>query len=418
MLRAPTDAELAVINEMAEEELTKDDCWVLDCQPANDFMETCYCYFLGTSSLLNYKTDLENTRVPMNVMHMRHIPLGNWLPGELAMLEQVPEGARPGKNMILNAPLYMPKDITMAGYNTDELVRAYQTGLMKEVSIAWRGGSLICDICHNDLRDYRKCEHIPGQMYDGVKCTFTVENSHLQFISLVDKGGLPEAKILSDGGDWNILSDGSGDWSGIKKLAMDTQLQGSLMAPIDGIKSPKGGKDEMLSYQEFKEKFTKELAAEYVLKTVHDPVVNKLAETEATVIEKDKALAAKETELTAVTKNLTDMTAKFANVNSELEAGKKAFGIGEKHLTDLTAEYNRLGVLINGDKWNEEAEKELMDKLEPDKRAELLTSKIEAMLTDPKVKDLGGQRTKEQGKELGKEKLISHMDNPDLYMVR
>lgn len=226
MARKPTDKELALINQLAKRECSADEFYVFDAKPANDFMLTSYFYYLGTTSLMNFKADLDRERLRLGTSHKRDLNLGRWLPGKLVSVD-TPEGARPGKNYQLQAPFYMPKGLTIGQYNTDELARGIETGILTDVSIEWRNGTPICDICKNDVRNGEQCPHIPGRLYDGVVCTFTVENAHLGACDLVDDGGLPLA-TLSDGagGGWRLS--GSGSMQTIKELSAKHPMVGVL----------------------------------------------------------------------------------------------------------------------------------------------------------------------------------------------
>ncbi len=401
MLRQLTESELVIVNQMCKKECGVDDFWVLDAEPANDMFESCYNYFLGTSSLLVFKDDLQNNRVPLNVMHQRMIPLGNWLPGELVMMNPPPDGARPGKNMMLKSALCMPKDLTMAGYNTDELAKAYEMGTMTDVSISWTDGTPVCDICHNDLRNWKLCEHIPGQMYDGMKCTFTVENAHLQFISVVDKGGLPNATLLSTGDGINLMiSDGKSNWIDKKQLSIDIPFSGMLMAPI--ITKLKGGDSDMITYKQAKEQFITELAAEFV------PV--------ATLQEKEAALTAATEKTTQLETDLAKVTDQFIKANDDLNKQAGLVTIGKNRLAWLTTEFHRLGVASSGDLWIEETKNDLLAGIiEDDKRVAYLEAEIESMKTELKGKV---EKEKFASESKDEKKPYTHLDNPELYQVR
>jgi len=237
MLRKPNEKELAYINDrIAKKTLTADDVYIFDeVSIANDFMLTSYGYYLGTSSLFNFKNDLEKNKIPVQINHKTDIPLGTWLPGEIRTVTP-PEGAKQGKNYELVASLYMPMGLEINGYKTDEIVKAYQTGTLTDVSIAWTDGRPVCDICGKDYLS-QECSHMVGMEYEGVTCTVTIEDAHLAECSLVWSGALPGAQL-----DDEIASI---DWSGIKTSASLTPISGSLTIKMPLLKEDKIMKSQL-----------------------------------------------------------------------------------------------------------------------------------------------------------------------------
>lgn len=225
-MRLPTEKEMILINQQAKRPGKADDFMVFDAKPANDFMLTTYRYYLGTSSLKNFVADLDRERLRLGTSHKRDLNLGRWLPGEIVSVD-TPEGARQGRSYQLQAPFYMPKGLTIGQYNTDELAKGIETGILTDISIEWYGGTPKCDICGEDVRNGEECPHIPGREYDGVMATFTVENAHLGACDLVDDGGLPLATLSDgEGTDWKLS--GPVNMDGIKKLSVDHPMTGLL----------------------------------------------------------------------------------------------------------------------------------------------------------------------------------------------
>jgi len=226
-MRLPTPEEMMLINAQAKSPGKADEFYVFDAKPANNFMLTVYKYYLSASSLHNFKADLDRERLRLGTSHKRDLNLGRWLPGKLVSV-QTPEGARKGRSYQLQAPFYMPKAMTIGQYNTDELAKGIETGILTDISIEWYGGTPVCDVCGDDVRT---CEHIPGQLYDGVMATFTIENAHLGACDLVDDGGLPLATLSDgEGSDWKLS--GPVNMEGIKKLSAKNPMTGLLSLPF------------------------------------------------------------------------------------------------------------------------------------------------------------------------------------------
>ena len=64
----------------------------------------------------------------------------------------------------LKVSYYLPKD--------SPLVPQIELGVLKDVSIGFNAGRRLCDLCGDTWRA-EKCDHWPGQEYDGQKCTLT-----------------------------------------------------------------------------------------------------------------------------------------------------------------------------------------------------------------------------------------------------
>ncbi len=232
-MRSPSPTELSLISQQAKRKCSADEFYVYDAKPANDFMLTSYFYYIGTSSLLNFKADLDRERLRLGTSHKRDLNLGRWLPGKLVSVD-TPEGARKGKSYQLQAPFYMPKDLQIGQYDTDHIAKGIETGILTDLSIEWYDGTPICDICKNDVRSSEDCPHVPGMFYDGVMATFTVENAHLGACDLVDDGGLPQA-TLSDG-NLDISKMAIGSMKNLKKPSNDVFMNGRLTLSItDGL---------------------------------------------------------------------------------------------------------------------------------------------------------------------------------------
>lgn len=87
--------------------------------------------------------------------------------------------------------------------STDDFIRALQARLVRDVSVGFYGGDMICDICGNSLYDWRNCTHWPGIEYatgeqgaQTVTATFQIVEARLAEVSAVYDGATPGAMIL------------------------------------------------------------------------------------------------------------------------------------------------------------------------------------------------------------------------------
>jgi len=403
-LRPPTDTELDYINaNIAKKKCSALDCYILDnVSLANDFMLTCYGYYLDTDSLVNFVQDLSGV-VPLQINHNPDIPLGRWFNGTLTAVPMPPTDAKPGKRSACSAVLFMPVGLSINGYKTDELVQAYEAGTLTDVSVGqnWSKATFTCDICGNDLLGPEACPHIPLSMYDGVMATVTVHNSHLAEGSLVWSGGLPGATLSMSMEE--LRAKATAGWDAVKKLGKPG-ISGSLMSRLS-IPIATNREESNMTFKEVQEKFKAELEAEYVSKTEYDRVTNELVAAKELVNTGD-------TDLDAKAQELADLTEQFAALNAELEANKSLAPIGEKHVGALTEEYNRLGTILYVEKWDHESKGEYLSKMEPGDRVKYLEGEI-ALLSA----GISKIHEKPEHADEPDDSTYSHKNNPALYRM-
>jgi len=83
---------------------------------------------------------------------------------------------------------------------TDDLIKRIQTNLLRDVSVGFHGGEMVCDICGEEFWD---CRHYPGIKFtekrDGkdviIISTFTIDDARLSEVSGVFDGSTPDAMI-------------------------------------------------------------------------------------------------------------------------------------------------------------------------------------------------------------------------------
>lgn len=87
--------------------------------------------------------------------------------------------------------------------STDDFIKALQSRLIRDVSVGFYGGDVICDICGNSLYDWRNCTHWPGMEYavgdkgnETVVATAEVVDARLAEVSAVYDGATPGAMVL------------------------------------------------------------------------------------------------------------------------------------------------------------------------------------------------------------------------------
>lgn len=112
------------------------------------------------------------------------LPVGRWFDAAVVEIDGV---------RWVRASFYMARDP-----EGESLVRRMDTGIVREVSLAWWVASVRCNICGRDLRD-DGCAHLPGELYDGRKCLGVMQEiASVDECSLVWKGGQFGTKIMAD----------------------------------------------------------------------------------------------------------------------------------------------------------------------------------------------------------------------------
>jgi hypothetical protein len=98
----------------------------------------------------------------------------------------------------------IPRDFTVNGQNSNDLIRGIQMGALRRVSISFTVGQYKCGICNNDMiagffgpEGGGPCRHMPGVDYkdDGVAWALMRDND-LHESSLVFKNSSPSAMIM------------------------------------------------------------------------------------------------------------------------------------------------------------------------------------------------------------------------------
>lgn len=107
--------------------------------------------------------------------------------------------------------IYTVPDIELRGHSygsTTDFIKAVRSSLVRDVSVGFHGGDMICDICGNSFRDWRNCKHWPGRKYtinnengnngegEEIVATFGITDAHLAEVSGVYAGSTPDAMIL------------------------------------------------------------------------------------------------------------------------------------------------------------------------------------------------------------------------------
>jgi hypothetical protein len=189
------EAALELINrKFAKKPLSMDEVYLLPPAELSNMNLDAYYTRMAESSLRNYLADALHG-IPLMNSHRRFLPLPELPLGQSynAVLEQSEN------NLRLVTWFYMLRGVELNGIKTDDLIRAIEAGITRDVSIGWAGGWYRCGLCNRPLfvpgEEGDFCEHVPGVRYDGQVAWAWVEDAHLVEASLVYAGATPEAVL-------------------------------------------------------------------------------------------------------------------------------------------------------------------------------------------------------------------------------
>lgn len=164
----------------------QDNLFFWDAEISNDLLDSHYTH-MSEKTLTNYAEDANRGVAFLRGHDWKSLPVGY-------SLSAVYEGEGSRKRVM--AGFYTVRGLQ----ETDDLIARMTTGLLRDVSVGFHGGRMICDICGADFWD---CRHFPGLKYeekegDTVRTTlstFEIDDAHLSEVSGVFDGSTPEAMI-------------------------------------------------------------------------------------------------------------------------------------------------------------------------------------------------------------------------------
>lgn len=180
-----------------------EDVFTFSAEISNNMLDTYYTK-MSLSSLKNYADDANKGVALMNSHRRNELPMGYSLRGTFEMTDGTEETAR------VIADFYTVRGLNLTGLSTDEFIKGIQSGIIRDVSIGFKGGDFICSICAEDMWSYR-CPHIPGVTYEIVDnpdadpesqttreemCFAWIEDARLSEVSPVFDGATPNAMII------------------------------------------------------------------------------------------------------------------------------------------------------------------------------------------------------------------------------
>jgi hypothetical protein len=181
----------AEITELLKSRYTLDEdpnsLFLWDAEISNDLLDSHFTH-MDEKTLRNYAAETEEGVAFLKGHNWKELPIGYSVSGtfdETGTKQRVVSG------------FYTVRGLP----ETDDLIKRMVSGLLRDVSVGFHGGTMRCDICQQDFWD---CRHYPGLKYEEKKgdtvttllATYTIEDAHLSEVSGVFDGSTPEAMIL------------------------------------------------------------------------------------------------------------------------------------------------------------------------------------------------------------------------------
>lgn len=192
------EAQLHELIHQRNVEQNDENLYFWDAEISNDLLDSHFTH-MNEKTLRNYAEDAERGVAFLKGHDWKSLPIGYSVSGVFENGE--------GRRRTL-AGFYTVRGLQ----DTDELIARMEARLLRDVSVGFFGGRMICDICGEEFWD---CRHFPGLTYEekhgdvvsSVLATFTIDDARLSEVSGVFDGSTPEAmirkaKTLASGGEF------------------------------------------------------------------------------------------------------------------------------------------------------------------------------------------------------------------------
>jgi hypothetical protein len=157
----PTPEQLNSINRFTQVPLTEDQVYVFENMMIDD-QPTAYYSKLSPALLMKFQQDaMRGVGLLMN-HNNRQLPVGR------SFDAQMRQDFDAQGNMITSLYGTFYIDLgrnTQGGMTTDDIAKGIDAGTIFDTSIGFSADKWDCSICGHDIRDWRSCDHYPGEKY-------------------------------------------------------------------------------------------------------------------------------------------------------------------------------------------------------------------------------------------------------------
>lgn len=179
---------MKLINMQSLNTLNAEEIYTFQGIASHDRMDSHFTRMDPKSTLKNYAADLKEG-IPLLEWHdTSRNPYGRSFNSELAKEDD---------STFVRGHWYVLRDLVVNGNNTNQTIRAIESGIVKDMSVGFGGQNawFKCGVCNRNLFDWN-CEHIPGMQNESGERDFAwIMDANLREVSTVYKGSAPGAYI-------------------------------------------------------------------------------------------------------------------------------------------------------------------------------------------------------------------------------
>lgn len=393
----PTPEQLEKINKFALTPLTEDDVFVFNDLMIDDSLVKSHMIKVHDNLLTKFIQDTKNGIGLLMNHNSWQLPVGRSF--DAYKVTEVDEDGNVVNTLYGSFYIDLNRN-TESGMTTNDIVKGIVSGTIFDTSVGFRASSYKCSICGNDIRDFAKCSHFPGETY------------------AVERDGVIQSElcyaIVGEDGDGELLENslvfaGACDRASIQKQFSAnsvTNLKDSTkLQMIDNIKSvPLGAvvytymakdgavmyyteqknenlrSDEDLTTEKLREIFSKYGATlsdtDDVERFIDEFVVSLKEQAE----EKSKELLAQ----------IAERDEKIAQLEAEKEELSKKAELAEEYRNSLINDAIEMGIRAHGNLFNEELFRKFLSTLsieEIKETYEKFREEVNAKYPDGRVTD-------------------------------
>lgn len=180
----PTESDMSLIRKQAIDDVAPEEVFVFSVRASDQAYDSFHSR-MDDTTLRNYAEDYLDGRSLLRNHEPTQI-MGRSYNGEY-------------KNGSTLASLYVVRGIKTSDIASDDYITGVRTGIFKDVSVRFHGGTQVCELCDNEVLS-RACAHLPGKVYDIAgkerKATYGIYDARAAELSHVWKGSNSNAVSL------------------------------------------------------------------------------------------------------------------------------------------------------------------------------------------------------------------------------
>jgi hypothetical protein len=165
----PTPEQLEKINKFALIPLTEDDVFVFNDLMIDDSLVKSHMIKVHDNLLTKFMQDTKSGVGLLIGHNSDQLPIGRSF--DAYKVTEVDENGNVVNTLYGSFYIDLNRN-TESGMTTNDIVKGIMFGTIFDTSVGFRASSYKCSICGNDIRDFAKCPHFPGEVYaierDGV----------------------------------------------------------------------------------------------------------------------------------------------------------------------------------------------------------------------------------------------------------